>query len=137
MLMLEDHNQEFLEKHGAMTDNLRDTILNALTRDINAIERDLGRGISFPKKLGEDLDIPELIDCITRGIDWLDVYGIQMLLSLTRGNVDVIYDTLLEEGRDRMTILNIEREQGEAGSAMYRSGQLLVLFHTLHRLQEQ
>ena len=136
MIMLEDHNVEWLEQHGAMTPNLRDTIINATTRDINNIARSRGQGISFPKKMGEDLVVPELIGCITLGIDWLDVYGIQMLLTLTRGNEDVIYDSLLEEGRERMTILNIEREQGVAGSAMYRSGQLLVLFHTLHKLLE-
>ena len=137
MPMLEDHCKEWLERQGMMTDNLRETILLATTRDINALERHLGQGITLPKKLGEDLNIQELVECITRGIDWLDVFGIQMLLSITPGNRDIIYDDLLEEGRERMTVLQIEMDQGEAGSAMYRAGQLLVLFWTLHRLQEQ
>ena len=122
-----------------MTDNLRETILLATTRDINALERHLGQGITLPKKLGEDLNIQELVECITRGIDWLDVFGIQMLLSITPGNRDIIYDDLLEEGRERMTALQIEMDQGqgEEGSSMYKAGQLLGLFWTLRRLLEE
>ena len=130
--MLEDHNAEWLEEFGAAAPSLRETILNATELDVDRLTR---RGVTLPRTLGRNLDVAELVECIFTAINWADIYGIEMLLVLTKGNEDIIFQAVLEEGRERMTTLHIERANGTADSAMYRCGQLAVLFHTLKLLQ--
>ena len=115
--MLEDQNQSRLEECGAYSQSLRETVLKAAKIDIDRIG---DREMAMPRALGDSLDMSELVDCMFSAIDGVDAHFLKMLFALQTGNEEDIYKSILDEGRERMTILNIERSNGMEENPMLR-----------------
>ena len=130
--MLEDHNQSWLEECREYSPSLRETVLKAAKIDIDNIG---DRVMAMPRALGNSLDMSELVACMFSAIDGVDVYFLKMLFALQTGNEKEIYEAILGEGRERMTLLNIERSNGMEENPMLRYAQLAVLFDFLKAIK--
>ena len=130
--MLLDQNQSWLEECRSYSPSLRQPILKAAKIDIECLG---DRVVTMPRTLGNCLDVSELISCMVSAIDTVDVYFLKMLFALQSGNEKEIFDTILKEGRKRMTLVNIERSSGVEENFMMKYAQLAVLFDFLKMIQ--